>query len=576
MKNPVLSTLIPGGSVPGNRKKVRKLLYLKVKTVMVLVLGALLACASLGHSNTEPTFQKVLVKYLNMGPAAYLELNIHGKSAATIDKGLFDIYRGNDFQPFWLDKGTPSYRGEVLFAALRDSHTHGLNPSDYLVSNIKQFWNSNDLSGRVKLDILMTLALIRYVADQREGRLNPRQIDPKLFATARDVEVEWKPVFEEAFASEDLITFLTDQAPPFLQYRLLRKTLAEYRRISAAGGWQPIPSGATIRPGMVDSRIIKIRERLASTGDLQEIEVNSEIFDQSLVEAVKKFQNRHNLAADGVVGRQTLASMNVPVEFRISQLIINMERYRWLKRLKNNRMVAVNIAGFEAFAVTQGKPEISMPVIVGKTYHATPVFNDTIKYIVFNPFWNMPPSIARNETLPRLQKDPDYLAKKNMRIFQGWQPGAVELDATTIDWSNVSKKQMNQYHIRQDPGPDNALGTLKIIFPNKYNVYLHDTPSHNLFKQANRAFSHGCIRMGNPAEMAAWVLGGEGRGRSVKRVNEIVATRKRQVVNLDEQIPVYILYRTAFVQPEESAVHFYNDIYGRDKLLRRALLGDNQ
>ena len=235
-------------------------------------------------------------------------------------------------------------------------------------------------------------------------------------------------------------------------------------------------------------------------------------------------------------------------------------------------MVAVNIAAFEVIAGRPWRFDISMPVIVGKNYHETPVFNDTIKYVVFNPYWNLTPSIARNETLPRLKKDPNYLQKQNMRIFQGWKADAEELDATTMDWSTVSEKQMDQYRIRQDPGPNNALGTLKLIFPNKYDVYLHDTPSRNLFKQDKRALSHGCIRMARPAEMAAWVLGGKKKGWSVQRVNDIVSTGKRQVVNLDQPMPIFILYRTASVG-DDGQLYFFNDIYGRDKLLVRSLLG---
>jgi murein L,D-transpeptidase YcbB/YkuD len=216
-----------------------------------------------------------------------------------------------------------------------------------------------------------------------------------------------------------------------------------------------------------------------------------------------------------------------------------------------------------------------MPVIVGRTYHKTPVFNDTIKYVEFNPYWNVPTSIARSEILPKLQKDPNYLKKQKMRIFQGWKEGAPELDASTIDWKKVSKKDMNRYRVRQDPGPQNALGTLKIMFPNTYDVYLHDTPTHGLFKVETRAFSHGCIRMARPAEMAAYVLGGAEKGWSVERVHEIVAAGKRQVVRLDEPMPVYILYRTVVVDPEDDTLYFYNDIYGRDKLLAQALFAAN-
>lgn len=520
------------------------------------------------------SFKDLLIHNLELGPATSLHLNTHGRNSDKIDRKLTEIYRINNFQPFWIKNGQPDQRGKDIYAALEESSKHGLNPDSYLVKNIAQFWGNSDTASQVKLDIVLTLGMIRYVADQREGRLLSRQNDNKLFASARDVEVNWKTLCQAAFTTEDMETFLAKQAPPFLQYSLLQQKLAEYRMIAAAGGWPSVPDGNILRPGTVDSRIRSVRKRLTITGEIPVDNMRSEVFDISLVEAVKRFQKRHNLSTDGIIGKQTLSAMNVSVEDRIRQIIINMERYRWLKRLKDEKLVAVNIAGFEVLAGRQGNFDISMPVIVGKTYTETPVFNDTIEYVVFNPYWNVPPSIARNEILPNLQKDPTYLQKSNMRIFQGWKPSAMELDALHIAWDAVSKKEMDQYRIRQEPGPDNALGRLKIIFPNEYNVYLHDTPTHNLFKQETRALSHGCIRMGRPAEMAAWVLGGEEKGWSVERVHEIVATRKRQVVTLDQPIPVYILYRTAFIRPDEEAIYFYNDIYGRDRLLTQALMGD--
>jgi len=539
----------------------------------IFILCALLFLASLGKTAVGSTFTEMLIDNLSLGPATSLNLNTHGKRSDKLDEKLLEIYRDNGFQPFWLKNGQPDQRGKDILAALRDSSAHGLDPDSYLVKNISHFWASSDTSSQVKLDIVLTLGMIRYVADQREGRLLPRLADPKLFATARDAEVDWQTLFQTAFKTPDMAAFLADQAPPFNQYRLLQKTLAEYRKIAAAGGWPSIPQGPVLKPGSVDSRIQNVRNRLVITGDLGATEINGDVFDHPLAEAVKKFQKRHNLSNDGVIGKQTLAAMNVSVDYRIQQIIINMERYRWLKPLHDERLVVVNIAGFEAAAGTQNNSDISMPVIVGNTYHETPVFNDTIEYVVFNPYWNVPPSIARKEMLPNLQKDPGYLKKHNMRIFQGWKPGAAELDATTIDWAQVTERGMNGYHIRQEPGPDNALGSLKIIFPNEYSVYLHDTPAHNLFKKEARALSHGCIRMGKPAEMASWVLGGEEKGWSVERVKEVVASRKQLEVTLDQPVPVHILYRTVFIRPDEDAVYFYSDIYGRDKLLAQALLG---
>lgn len=547
----------------------------KRATIVSMALCIIMSVSS-SYAASDATHTHLLAGYLETGPVVQLNISAHGRSAADIDEILMQLYRNNEFQPFWIKNGKMSQTGGDIHTVLLDAGSQGLNPADYLVNNINQFWNSTDVSDQAQLDILLTLGMMLYVADQREGRIQPRQLDPKLFATASDVDVDWQALFTTAFKTSDMKSFLENQAPPFLQYRQLQKKLAEYRMIAQKGGWPSVPDGEVLKPDMVDVRVNSLRERLTVTGELQtKIWEESTVFDPQLVVAVEKFQQRHNLLPDGVIGRQTLAALNVPVELRIQQIIINMERYRWLKRMSDEKIVAVNIAGFEAVAGRPGKFDISMPVIVGRTYHKTPVFNDTIKYVEFNPFWNLPNSIARNETLPKLQKDPTYLKKQNMRIFQGWEEGAPEIDASTIDWSRVSKKDMNRYRVRQDPGPQNALGTLKIMFPNTYNVYLHDTPTHGLFKEETRAFSHGCIRMARPAEMAAYVLGGAEKGWSVEKVHEIVATGKRQVVSLDEPMPVYILYRTVVVDPEDDTLYFYNDIYGRDKLLAQALFADN-
>jgi murein L,D-transpeptidase YcbB/YkuD len=267
--------------------------------------------------------------------------------------------------------------------------------------------------------------------------MEPRKVDPKLFATARDVEVDWVALRKSAFEAPDMKAFLEQQAPPFPQYGELRKKLAEYRAIAAKGGWPSIPAGETLKPDMEDPRVTMVRKRLAVTGDLASGNTDSALFNAALEEAVKRFQKRHNLTPDGAVGKQTLAAMNVPVASRIEQIVLNMERCRWLKRtLMGERLVVVNIAGFEAVAGKPGKFDVRMPVIVGKKYH--------------------------------------------------------------------------------------------------------DTPAHGLFKKEQRAFSHGCIRMGRPAEMAAWVLGGAEKGWSLARVNEVIAGGKRQVVVLDQPLPFLI------------------------------------
>lgn len=539
-------------------------------TLSSILAGVAAFCFTSSYASTPEAYQNAFIEFFEIGPATELNINAHGKNSSDIDKSLSDIYHRNGLQPFWIENGKPGKRAADIISVLSDAESHGLDPFSYFVDLINHYKDSKDTADMVRLDILLTLGMVRYVADQLEGRKTPREIDPVLFESASDVEIDWAVLRKSAFEATDMKAYLEQQAPPFLQYQGLKKKLAEYRALVAAGGWPSISAGETLKPGMDDPRIKEVRQRLATTADLASEDNGSTVFDTELEEAVKRFQKRHNLHPDGAVGKQTLAAMNVTAAARVNQIIVNMERYRWLKRDIVGPRVAVNIAGFEVFAGEQGKLDVSMPVVVGKLHHETPVFSDTIKYVVFNPYWTLTPNIARNETLPKLKKDPNYLKKHNMRIFQGWGSDSKELDPSTIDWSKVSSKDMNQYRVRQDPGPKNALGSLKLMFPNKHHVYLHDTPSHALFKKEKRAFSHGCIRMDRPVEMASWVLGGEEKGWGIERINEIIKERKRQVVVLEKPVPIHILYRTAFVDPESNAINFYEDIYGRDEILARA------
>lgn len=537
---------------------------------VVLVLAWSLAV----QGATREEYQSVFIEHLEAGPARFLDLHVHGRKAVEIDAALAEIYQANTLQPYWIENGQPGRRAEAIRAVLDDALSHGLEPKSYFTRMIQRYWDKRDPVSLVRLDILLTLGMMRYVADQREGRVEVREIDPKLFATARNVEVAWQPLWKEAFAAEDMKAFLEMQVPPFQQYTGLMKKLSEYRVLAALGGWPALASGAALKPGMPDSRIPAIRQRLAVTGELPEGDVASNMYDSGFEQAVKRFQRRHGLQPDGVIGGQTIAAMNVPVEQRIKQIILNMERYRWLDRnVLEDRLVAVNIASFEALAGSAGKIELAMPAVVGKEYQQTPVFNDTIKYIEFNPYWTVPPSIAANETLPKLQKNPRYLRERKMRLFQGWQAEAKELDSTVIAWKRVTPQAMKRYRIRQDPGPGNDLGTLKIMFPNVHNVYLHDTPSKNLFDRERRAFSHGCIRLGRPADMAAWLLGGPGSEWTIERINDIIASGERKVVVLEKPVAVHILYRTAVVDPDDNSISFFEDIYGRDRLISKALFG---
>ncbi len=312
-----------------------------------------------------------------------------------------------------------------------------------------------------------------------------------------------------------------------------------------------------------------IRKRLKVTGDNSAEDLTLQVFDEQLEDAVKRFQNRHHLDVDGAIGRQTLAALNITVEKLIQRIIINMERWRWLAHDLGQKRLFVNVAGFTLAGTEDAQVRIKMPVIVGKTYHKTPVFSDAIKYIEVNPYWNIPSSIAVKEMLPKLIENPYHLREKNIRVYDGWNADAQELDSTIIDWRSVGRG-IKRFKLRQDPGRKNSLGTIKFMFPNEYDVYLHDTPTHSLFRRAQRAFSHGCIRLSRPFQLASYLLGGESKGWSIQRLQKIVASGKRTILKLEAPYPIHILYRTALVG-DDGLVYFANDVYGRDAMLEKAL-----
>lgn len=549
-------------------------MFLKI-TFVPFVLFLLLStiCFADVKSVDNEELRAALIELLENQPMQVLKqefkLEPYRMDVATINQEIAVFYRNRDFHLLWVGPDGPGKRAEILLFAIDTSDTDGLNPDDYKPALLRKLWKGTSALDFAKLDVLLTLALGKYVSDAREGRLNPRKVNPKLFASARDEKVDPSKLIKEALAAPDLKVFLEQQMPQHQYYQNLRGALVQYRKFAAEGGWRVIPEGKTLKLGMEDPRVLLVCERLAVTGDLKSGESYSMVYDEQLVEAVTRFQMRHSLDDDGIIGKATLAAMNVSAEARVRQIVVNMERWRWVFRNSVYKQVVVNIARFKVFTVQREVVELFMPVIVGKEYHATPVFSSQIKYVEINPFWNIPTSIAVNEMLPKLKKNPNYLKKQNIRVFNSWNENAKELNSSTIDWNKIGKG-IARYKLRQDPGPKNALGLLKIMFPNKYSVYLHDTPSHSLFERTRRTFSHGCIRVSRPVELASYVLGGEENGWTEERIKEIIHSKKRTVVNLKTPMPVTMIYRTVWLDTD-GILHFAEDVYGRDKLLEKAL-----
>jgi len=484
---------------------------------------------------------------------------------------LATIYAANDMKPLWVSEKGPGKDAAVIRRFLENAEIEGLRPADYNVEAINRLWQSSQPDKLAELDTLLTLNLAKYAHDVSHGRLLPYNRNPQLFAEAGDRHFKPVQLIIAARAAENLAAYLADLPPSHEYYRKLREALKVYRKIDAAGRWETISNGKTLYPGDRDERIEQVRKRLAKTGESFAFVENETLYDDQLVPNIKYFQEKFGLKVDGIIGPETLEALNRSPEDLIKAIILNMARWRWQKVDFGHRYVIVNIANYDLAGVEDGRRVLKMAVIVGKLQHETPVFSRYIKYVDINPFWNIPPSIAVNEELPELRKDRYYLIKKKVRLFSNWQDDGEELDSTAIDWQAVTKQRMQQFRLRQDPGPWNVLGPIKFVFPNEYNVYIHGTPVQELFNHSKRNFSHGCIRASRPLELGAFLLAGENQDWSVSEINKIVDSGERKVVKLTNPVPVHITYQTVWID-KSGEIHFNKDVYGRDRKLAEILL----
>lgn len=460
---------------------------------------------------------------------------------------------------------------DQLFTILRSIGDDGLDPEDYHLSQLDALRqklaasNSPDSALQADFDLLLTDSLVRLGYHMLIGKVDPVELDNNwnMDRTLDGLD----PVLEMADAIDDgavdaLFQELTPQAP---YYRNMKNALRRYRAIEAAGGWLPVPAGKTLKPGMTDMRVIALRKRLVITGDMPDVDPDSQEFDGTVEAGVKAFQRRHTLDDDGIVGAATIRALNIPVAKRVDQIRVNLERGRWVLHDLPDEYVLVNIAGFNVRYFRGGRVIWKSRAQVGKPYRKTPVFRSEIKYLDINPTWTVPPTILRKDILPKVKKDPDYLAQKNMRVLDR---NGRPVDTGTIDWSRYPGSGF-PYLLRQDPGPTNALGRIKFMFPNRHAVYLHDTPSKSLFGLAERAFSSGCIRVENPFAFAELLLD-DSVNWNRESIIEAVDRRKTRSVSLPRPVTVLLLYWTATVDKDGKVV-FRKDIYNRDPAILAGL-----
>ena len=487
------------------------------------------------------------------------------------------FYEQRTFTPAWIGENGPLSRIDDLLDAVQKANEHGMRPNDYhfqKIESILEEINKNRKQksplnpGRsVDLDLLLTDSFLIFASHLLAGRVNPQTFDPEWHANRREMDLA--QLLEKSLKENDIRKGLESLLPSYAGYHYLEQTLIKYRKIAAQGGWPTIQASPSIKKDDRGEPVEKLRQRLTITDNLKpETDSDPTIFDESLENAVCNFQKRHGLDVDGIAGPNTLAALNVPIEERISQIEINLERWRWLPQNLGENYILINIANFEVDVIEEDRTVMTLKAVVGKTYRRTPVFSDKMTYLVINPFWHIPPSIAVQDILPQIKKDPEYLSRQNIKVLLGWGAEAKEIDPKTIDWAALSSKGF-PYRFLQEPGPTNSLGRVKFMFPNKFNVYLHDTPAKDLFGKSSRGFSSGCIRLEKPLDLAEYVL-----RKDTKWTKEAILTAvnkgTEQTIMLPQPIPVHLLYWTAWVDGE-GTLQFRNDIYGRDTLLTKAL-----
>ena len=480
---------------------------------------------------------------------------------------LARVYERRNFEPAWSGLEKMNALAELIEATALD----GLSPADYHLGEIRRVQSmiANgrvlDAAARAALDIGLTDSLIRLGYHQRFGKVNPYDLDPDWNFAREFRNRDPALVIQEAIDADSLAGYVENLFPREELYRQLQAYLAKYRDLAASGGWPVVPDGPTLRPGDKDERLPVLERRLAATGDLAPgVLVDTSVYGGALESAVRAFQERHGLDVDGIVGPGTLRAMNVTVEERIEQIRVNLERARWVLDNLGDDFVIVNIAGFRVYLYRDNEEIWSTRAVVGRTYRKTPVFRSTMRYLVFNPDWTVPYSIATKDILPKVQQDPGYLAAGDFIVKD--RNGDV-VETADIDWSALGGRNF-PYTLVQQPGTNNALGEVKFMFPNEHAVYLHDTPGKGLFDRAARTFSSGCVRVEHPFRFAELLL--EANGMDAASIEELRQSRQMKSVFLKEPIDVLLLYWTAEVG-SDGRIHFYEDVYLRDRAVLEAL-----
>jgi len=495
---------------------------------------------------------------------------------------LRTLYTQLFFVPAWMHEKALSPAAKELFAHIKADGTLDKTGKLYqdtllLESRAHEVYATNStVAQKIDLEFKISQLYEGYTNYAYLGSINWGAFNARISnLMVNDVNTEWvlhRPnvdaisMLEKAALGSSLEAQLQKAVPSKYHYKALQKALVKYRKIKDAGGWTKINLHGALKLGAKQQGVYLLRERLRVTGDYKPCKTSTEtdIYDVCLQKAVKHFQKRNGLAADGEVGAGTLRALNKTVDDRITTILLNLDRIKWLKNRHSKRHVIVNIPDFMLYFEEDGKLRQTIRTIVGKPNHPTPIFSNTVQTIVLNPYWNLPKSIIQKEMIPKLLRNPNAMAKKGIEIYSGWGKDAKKINPKSIDWTKYLYSNDVPFRFAQLPGSRNALGKVKFLFPNKFSVYMHDTPTKKLFKRSKRAFSHGCIRLQKPRELLK-TFSTFNTNIDFNKSQKILKGKKKSFISLEEKVPVDVIYLTAWVD-YDGKLQFRNDIYGYDKM----------